>query len=168
MNHTIDTKYLRLPLLLLTGLVAMGSGGGNPGCGGKSNSGYPCDEGCFLAGTWELTYADTSPLPQECLDAGLALPQGPLVISNGVGTYITGTASGQPLSGHYHGDTSLSLTGNLHSASLSLWYAIAFNGDFSKTPERSDEPLTWTGTVHIAPPGSADPCRVQRAFTATR
>ncbi|MCP3137345.1 hypothetical protein [Pyxidicoccus xibeiensis] len=159
-------RQLRLPLLLLTGLLSMGSGMGNPGCGTESGPG--CEDGCYVEGTWDLTYPDTSPLPVEC---ALGLPTGPLTITRAASSLIA-TADDRILKGQFtgRGDTTFYLWGRMETGStLADSYSFTFDGELSQSPQSKQEPLTWKGTYSLYDSTSGNEgCKVERAFTATR
>lgn len=163
-------KYFRLPLLLVTGLMTLGSGMGNPGCG-TGDSGPACDDGCYVEGTWRMTYADTSPLPPGCLAEDVVTPPESVTL-NRFSSDLMGHAGDLVLRGSYYGRGNLNLyvwadrQGNSGTAPEHRYY---IDGELSKKAERPGEPLTWTGTFKVLPEtGGGGTCLVERAFTATR
>ena len=164
-------RYLRLPLLLLTGLFTMGSGMGNPGCGGDDPGALECKDDCYVEGTWELRYAYPSRLPAECLEDGVVLPTGPLKIVR-IEESVLASVGDLTLSGSYLGrqiDSSLQLSGSKSVSPGSPQYDFVYRGDLSAEPESPDTPLTWKGTLHVYP--LSDPtgrCDTTLDFTAIR
>ena len=163
-------KYLRrVPLLLVTGLLTMGSGGGNPGCSGSYE---PCeDNDCFVEGTWRFTFTDTSPLPQECSKTGAALPTGPMEVTRAESA-VTGTVGDLVVTGAYSGGsfTDLPLSGDQRVGVVGASRIVySYSGSLSTSPKSVQESVTWTGRLSIyrerTPEGA---CDVTREFTATR
>lgn len=163
-------KHLRrVPLLLLTGLLTMGSGGGNPGCGGGAR---PCeDNDCFVEGTWSFTFTDTRPLPPECARTGAALPSGPMELTRAESA-VTGTVGDLVVTGGYSGgsNTAFFLSGDQRTGTVGASRIVySYSGNLSTSPKSVQEPVTWTGRLFIyresTPEGA---CDVTREFTATR
>ena len=161
-------KYLRLPLLLLTGVLSMGSGMGNPGCGG-GDSEPACVDDCFIEGTWDISYAYPSQLPRECLEAGVVLPTGPLEITR-THANITATVGDLVIDGVYSGGgfDNLSLSGLQDAGSAPHRHRFRYSGTLSPLPSSKDKPLSWVGTFNISPFDSEGPCVAELGFTATR
>ncbi|GMU08609.1 MULTISPECIES: hypothetical protein [Corallococcus] len=164
--------FLRVPVLLAVGMMTMGSGMGNPGCG--SGSSIPdCKEGCAIEGTYTLQFADTSPPGGGCERLGVGLPQGPLVLEAAAG-YVTGRLDGVTLTTYYSGEPSRKLD-----------FAV---GQFL-TDQKLDRNIRITSTVAAPSPRSPTDrsviegkyvlelassenidlkCFIERDFTATR
>ncbi|RKG68791.1 hypothetical protein D7W79_33715 [Corallococcus exercitus] len=162
--------FLRVPVLLAAGMMTMGSGMGNPGCG----SSYPdCEEGCAIEGTYTLQFADTSPPGGGCERLGVGLPKGPLVLNVSDG-YVTGELDGITLSTYYYGEPSRKLD---------------FSVSQLLTDQKLDRTIRITSTVAAPSPRSSTDrsviegeyelrlassenidlqCFIQRNFTATR
>lgn len=170
-------RYVRLPLVVLTALLTMGSGWGNPGCsgGGDEELENDCLKGCEIQGTYQLTFEDSRPLGPECDAAGLSLPSGPLVLtrdSKHDGT-ITTTVGGVTLEGSYWGfpNRSLLLEATAEKPGpegRTISFTLRFRGDFAQGPERASEPATYSGTFTLEQWTEGPRCVVERAFTATR
>ncbi|NOK17340.1 hypothetical protein [Corallococcus carmarthensis] len=162
--------FLRIPVLLAVGMMTMGSGMGNPGCGGSSVS--VCEGGCAIAGTYTLQFADTSPPGDECEALGLGLPKGPLVV-NLSGTYATATLDGASLSTYYYGEPSweLNLFGS-QTLTETTWYNTVFTATVAAPAPQSDtDSSTIEGEYKLESYSSdktASKCIIRRNFTATR
>jgi len=173
-------RYVRLPLLALTALLTMGSGMGNPGCNSSDEDvQVDCVNGCEIQGTYQLTFEDTAPLGPECDELSLSLPAGPLVLARpdaDDGAVVTATVGDVAISGTYLGFPNRNLyldgTGTRQlSGTQSVGYKLAFDGSFSRGPERASDPVTFSGTFTLEQQnsdGDGALCTVQRAFTATR
>ncbi|MBN8226573.1 hypothetical protein JYK02_03520 [Corallococcus macrosporus] len=163
--------FLRVPVLLAVGMMTMGSGMGNPGCG--SSSVPDCEEGCDIGGTYQLQFADPSPPGGQCETWGAGVPQGPLVLEEANG-YITATLDGITLSTYYSGEPSRKLD-----------FAVGQR----LTDKKLDRTVRITSTVAAPSPSSSTDrsviegeyvlelvstentalkCLIQRNFTATR
>jgi hypothetical protein len=166
--------FLRIPVLLAVGLMTMGSGMGNPGCGSSSSpSSEPeCEGGCAISGSYTLQLADTSPVGADCEALGLGLPQGPLVVALS-GTTATATLDGVNLSTPYHGEPSrrLNLAGT-KALSDTDYYTLEFVATVAAPAPRSDtDPSTLEGEYKLESYAQdrTDPkCVIRRVFTATR
>jgi hypothetical protein len=165
-------RPVSLSLLALTGLLSMGSGyGGNSGC---SPSDSPdCTELCSVEGSYQLTFEDTSPLPQACREHNLALPTGALVISRDDGQ-LTIPLHDVEVEGSYFGQDSsyISLRGSRPLPTpMGHNLIVSLEGRFDPQPETISEPSVLKGTYKIYTPKPSEtdlPCDVTRAFTATR
>lgn len=159
-------KSLRIPLLLAVGVMTMGSGMGNPGCGSSS---VPDCENCDIQGTYPLVFEVTSPLQQGCTDLGLTLPTELIIQREGNSGYITGQLLGQPLYGTMYESTNTSLQLSTEtSAPDGTGYALIVSGRFSEEARTDTQPLTFSGEFQIFSRDTAEKCEVDRLFTSTR
>jgi hypothetical protein len=169
--------FLRVPVLLAMGLVSMGSGMGNPGCGGSSG-GPPspttfCDSGCAIEGTYALQFEDGSALGDECAALNVALPTDTvLVLDKQVDAlpHFT-TLGGARLSGHFYGaPTTLGLYGYAPGTPEGKSVSIALEMEVpAPGPETHEEPLVFQGVYTLKTvPSNTPNCSVTRRFTATR
>ncbi|MBZ4373855.1 hypothetical protein [Corallococcus sp. AS-1-6] len=164
--------FLRIPVLLAVGMMTMGSGMGNPGCGGNT---YPdCEEGCAIAGTYTLQFEDTSPPGEGCEALGQRLPQGPLVLTMTGGSYITTRFGDDELSTHYSGEparrldfsTARILTEEKVRRTLDIRSTVAAPAPRSDTDSSRIE---GEYTLELfSTEDSSVKCLIQRNFTATR
>lgn len=168
-------RSVRLPLVVLTALLTMGSGWGNPGCGsGGEDVEYDCLEGCEIQGTYQLTYEDTSPLGPDCDKISAALPPGPLVLERDGrnDSFVTTRVAGMQLQGTYLGvpDRNLLLEGAGILGTSGAFVRLRFDGAFPSGPQSASEPATFSGTFALEQDAdsSGQRCVVTRAFTATR
>lgn len=178
---------LSLPLVALLGVMTMGSGLGNSGGCGPSNysSESPpyvppvCDDGCdALAGTYQVSYKDKTPVDAGCAAIGMKLPtewvierQGdkPVLWVNGRSIQGTYYSDEKPLE-IYFGEEyeSVSADGQRHT----LRFIVA--GDVPTMPTSAQQSATFTGDVYhyrvgnAAEPASTIQCSFDRVFTATR
>ncbi len=169
-------RTLRLPLVAIAGVLCMGSGLGNPGCGGGGDgpSEPPeCIDKCAVEGRYRLTFQDTSPLGPGCAEMGLALPTEPLVLTRN-GVELQSTLHGVALTGSYLGSVlpqmSIQGTGTVRNAAGTGYTVdIAIHGNFTTQPDTTSEPSVITGRYVLQHFGSQDSkCDVERAVTATR
>ena len=160
-------KYLRIPLLLAVGVMTMGSGLGNPGCG---SSGVPdCEENCDIQGTYPLVFQDSSALQPGCAELGLTLPTELIIQREGNSGYITGQLLGQPLYGSLYESTNTSLQLSTETfAPDGTGYALIVSGRFSEEARTDTQPLTFSGEFQIFSRDTAEKCEVDRLFTSTR
>ncbi|MCP3098470.1 hypothetical protein LZ198_06215 [Myxococcus sp. K15C18031901] len=172
-------KALRLPLVVVCAVLTMGSGMGNPGCGGGDSS--PTQgRGGEIQGTYVLRFDDASSLGADCAASGVSLPQGKtLVLSRpSDGVEVTATLEGESfdLTGIYFGGgvMSLDLTGRAQRwgrEESPFFLRYVFEGDFSQDPTRADEQVTFSGTFRVTHEDTVEGqprCSVERGFTATR
>lgn len=169
-------KHLRIPLLLVTAALSMGSGMGNPGCGGTSES--RCDKGCAIDGTYVIRFADTRSLGADCATAGATLPEGEALVirREGTSTDVNASLGDLQLTATYYGGsyTLMTLSGGRtvqgrEEPASELRYS--FTGAFDEAPERTDTPAVFSGTFAVSRvnvPAGAPPCEVSRNFTAKR
>ncbi|MHA7632905.1 hypothetical protein [Corallococcus sp. M7] len=168
-------SFLRIPVLLAVGMMTMGSGMGNPGCGSSSggdDSPFVCEGGCAISGTYTVQYTDTSPPEDGCRKLGFDLPTGPLVLSlNGIN--VTGTFAGLELEAHYTGGSSreLDLLG-ARKVTETTGYSIRMNSTVAApAPQSSSDRSVIEGTFELNAATSDDggtECKILRNFTATR
>ncbi|NPC69146.1 hypothetical protein D7Y27_24615 [Corallococcus sp. AB004] len=168
--------FLRIPVLLAVGMMTMGSGMGNPGCGssssGDDDSPFVCEGGCAIAGTYTVQFADTSPPDAACEKMGLGLPTGPLMLSLS-GIRARGTFAGAELEANYTGGASrgLDLLGT-RQVTATTAYSVRMNSTVAApAPESSTDRSVIEGTFELNGSTSDDggsTCKIQRNFTATR
>jgi hypothetical protein len=172
------TTYLRLPLLVLAGVLCMGSGLGNPGCGSGSSgdSNQPACKGkCAVEGTYQLTFEDTSPLAPGCQELGLSLPTGPLVISRDDAELST-RLNGLEVTGNYfgtdHPETKLRGDGTARTPSgATVPITVLIEATFEPQPDDTTQPSVLKGLYEVYRTDKeydVTPCKGFRAFTATR
>ncbi|MGE6761342.1 hypothetical protein ACQKGO_25215 [Corallococcus interemptor] len=163
--------FLRIPVLLAVGMMTMGSGMGNPGC----NSGPSgCDEGCAIAGTYQLQFTDSSPPGQDCEAWGLGLHTGPMVLAFD-NPNLTTTLNDAEVRGLYYGEPyySVFLYGSQRLPGSNEYYAITIDAEVtSPAPNKGSAPSVIEGEykLELSPYGDAGTpgCLIQRHFTATR
>ncbi|RKG93676.1 hypothetical protein [Corallococcus terminator] len=165
---------LRIPVLLATALMTMGSGMGNPGCGSGSSSSPAeptCEKGCAIAGSYQLAFDDASPLPDGCKAMNVTLPRGPLELSY-ANTELTATLNGVDLSGYYYGAPDLTfLLGGSHDVTDKTWYHVSLKADVSPSPETDATPVTLRGTYEVSTYTSEEngpACVFRRTYKAYR
>ncbi|WP_342374568.1 hypothetical protein NVS55_24840 [Myxococcus stipitatus] len=170
-------KYLRLPLLLVTAVLSMGSGMGNPGCGDDARP-TTCERGCAVSGTYVMRFEDTSSLGPDCGTAGVTLPEGEELVLKREGSSPTVLArlEGIGLVGEYFGTgySNLTLRAGVQTHGRDepmseLEYEL--DGYFDHGPMREDEAVRFVGTFSVSRvnvPSGAPGCVVNRRFTATR
>ncbi|WP_338865472.1 hypothetical protein [Myxococcus stipitatus] len=170
-------KRLRIPLLLLTAALSMGSGMGNPGCG-DDDPPTTCERGCAIGGTYVMRFQETSSLGPDCGLAGVILPEGaPLVLTReGSSPDVTATLGDVTLRGQYfglgHGSLILRGTHQVRGREepmSELEYTL--EGSFDHGPTRADEAVSFTAAFSVSRvnvPERAPGCIVSRRFTATR
>ncbi|MCY1002746.1 hypothetical protein OWM54_36915 [Myxococcus sp. MISCRS1] len=176
--------YLRVPLLLVTAVLSMGSGMGNPGCDSGDDdvdviAPEECEFGCAVSGAYVFRFQDTTPLSAECGQVGVSLPEGErvVVVQNGREVDIQGTLGEVPLTGSHYKvgeDKHLVLRAVVElrrreGPPTELLYLI--EGVFAEPPERLDAPASFSGTFnasHVKTMDGDPECRVVRRFTATR
>lgn len=164
--------FLRIPVLVSVGLMTMGSGMGNPGC----NSGpSECEDGCAIAGTYQLQFTDSSPPSEDCEAWGLGLPTGPLVLAFDVNPTVTTTLNDVELRGLYYGEYNLSfsLYGNRSLSDSQGFYSVSIDARMlAPAPHKASAPATIEGEyeLKLEPYGDAGTpgCLIRRSFTATR
>ncbi|MDC0709069.1 hypothetical protein POL68_11405 [Stigmatella sp. ncwal1] len=166
-------KPLRIPLLLGLGMMTMGSGLGNPGCGSQtdSDSSPTCVSGCAIEGTYRLQFEDTSTLPADCMALGLTLPNGPLVLTF-ANTLVEATLEGDELSGAYYGEPGLrfSLSGS-RDISEKIGSLLEMTASVSPAPQTATTPVTLQGTFKLttfSSESNSPGCAYTRRYTATR
>lgn len=169
-------KHLRVPLLLVTAALSMGSGMGNPGCGDISDN--KCSGDCAIDGTYVIRFEDPSPLGANCGLAGVTLPEGERLIIDREGdtTAVHATLGDVQLTGNYYGGTytGLSLSGGTTFQGREgppSEMRLLFSGYFEEAPSREDSRAVFTGSFsanRVNVPEGAPPCEVYRQFTATR
>ncbi|WP_434383771.1 hypothetical protein [Melittangium boletus] len=171
---------LRLPLIAMLGVMTMGSGLGNPGCGSSDHTPSPpaiCDDTCdVIAGTYALTFPKLQ-LVGDCERLGLKLPTEMKFARDGEA--VKGSMSDIPLAGRYEpgtrprivieGESTQKLAdGNMHRLSASIV------GQFNTVPASASAPSTYTGhyySYRLAPQGEPSDnvrCDISADFTATR
>ncbi|WP_434299460.1 hypothetical protein [Corallococcus exiguus] len=163
--------FLRIPVLLAVGMMTMGSGLGNPGC----NSGPDeCEDGCAIAGTYQLQFTDSSPPGADCEAWGLGLPTGPLVLAFDNPT-VTTTVNDAELRGLYYGECSLSLNlfGTRTLPDNQGYYSVSLEAKvLEPAPAKASAPASFEGEYELTVEPSGDAgmagCRIKRNFTATR
>ncbi|MCP3064470.1 hypothetical protein LXT21_37425 [Myxococcus sp. K38C18041901] len=176
--------YLRVPLLLVTAVLSMGSGMGNPGCSSGDDdvdviAPEACESGCAISGAYVFRFQDTTPLSADCGQVGVVLPEGErvVVVQNGREVDIKGTLGEVALTGSHYavGDTrQLALRAVVElrrreGPPTELLYLI--EGEFAEPPASLDAPAAFSGLFHAnhVETVEGDPeCRVLRRFTATR
>ncbi|NBD08905.1 hypothetical protein [Corallococcus silvisoli] len=166
---------LRAPVLLAVGMMTMGSGMGNPGCGSGS-SGEPapsvCESGCAIEGSYTLQFADTSPPGGGCEALGLKLPTGPLVLTY-ADTRVGTTLGGADLSGFYYGEPGLELhLSGTQELTATTWSSTSIQATvLAPAPQTATAPSTLQGTYELqtaTTEASSPGCFIRRNFTATR
>ncbi len=162
--------FLRIPVLVAVGMMTMGSGMGNPGCGSSSYS--DCEEGCAISGTYAVQFADTSPPGEGCEALGQGLPAGPLVLSLS-GTYVTGQLGDDYLSGYYHGEPSRELNFTLaQNQPVRLERILTIESTVRAPAPHSDTDASTIEGQYEVKLSSLDDgsvkCLIRRSFTATR
>jgi|GEM_PF-5977378 len=169
-------KHLRIPLLLVTAALSMGSGMGNPGCGSSSDN--KCRGDCAIDGTYVIRFEDTTSLGTNCAQAGLTLPEGAqlLITREGDTTIVRASLGELQLTGDYYGGsyTGMSLSGRKtvqfnEQPDSELSYFL--NGYFEEAPARGDTPAVFSATYsasRVNVPAGEPACEVYRRFTATR
>jgi hypothetical protein len=163
--------FLRIPVLLAVGMMTMGSGMGNPGC----NSGpSECEEGCAIAGTYQLQFTDSSPPGQDCEAWGLGLHTGPMELAFD-NPNLTTTLNEAELRGLYYGEPyySVYLYGSRYDPDIKQYYAITLEAKVTApAPDKASAPSVIEGEykLELEPYGDAGMpgCLIQRHFTATR
>ncbi|WP_144370141.1 hypothetical protein [Myxococcus stipitatus] len=170
-------KRLRLPLLLVTAVLSMGSGMGNPGCGDDERP-TTCERGCAVSGTYVMRFEETTSLGPDCGMAGVTLPEGEKLVLEREGRSPTVIArlGSIGLIGEYFGTgySNLSLRGGVQVRGREepvseLEYEL--DGYFDHGPTREDEAVRFVGTFSVSRvnvPSGAPGCVVSRRFTATR
>ncbi len=170
------TTYLRLPLLVLAGVLCMGSGLGNPGCGSGGGDDSPlCTGKCAVEGIYQLTFEDTSPLAPGCQELGLSLPTGQLVISRDDSKLLT-HLNGMEVTGSYYGtantETRLQGYGSARSASgATVPISVVIEATFEPQPDNTTQPSVLKGLYEVYRTDQEyelATCKGYRAFTATR
>ncbi|MFY2563313.1 hypothetical protein ACN469_37295 [Corallococcus terminator] len=169
-------KHLRIPLLLVTAVLSMGSGMGNPGCGGTSDN--KCRGDCAIDGSYVLRFEDTRPVSAACDMAGVTLPEGALLVIDREGdtTAVYATLGDVQLTGNYYGSsyTGVSLSGGKtfqgrEGPTSELRFLL--DGSFDEAPARDDTRAVFSGTYsanQVNVPSGMPSCDVSRRFTATR
>ncbi|QSQ14813.1 hypothetical protein [Myxococcus landrumensis] len=170
-------KSLRLPLLMVTALMSMGSGMGNPGCGDDERP-TTCERGCAVSGTYVMRFQDTTSLGPDCGMAGVILPEGEQLILNREGNSpnVTARLGSVGLIGEYFGTgygfltlrAGVQVQGREEPLS-ELEYTL--DGYFDHGPTREDEAVKFIATFSVSRvnvPEGAPGCVVSRRFTATR
>ncbi|AFE06646.1 hypothetical protein COCOR_05904 [Corallococcus coralloides DSM 2259] len=163
--------FLRIPVLLAVGMMTMGSGMGNPGCG--SSSPPDCEEGCAIEGTYTLQFADSSPPGEGCEALGFGLPQGPLVLTLS-DSYVTAKFGDETLSAYYEGEparrlyfsTAQYLTEKKVRRTVRIDSTVA-----APSPRSATDRSVIEGTYDLEILASEDnsvKCHIKRNFTATR
>lgn len=175
--------YLRVPLLLVTAVLSMGSGMGNPGCGSDGDDDdvvepERCESGCAISGAYMFRFQDPTPLSADCGRVGVSLPEGKsvVVVQKGTEVDITATLGELQLTGSHYGSTPKSIVlravvelRRREGPPTEMLYLI--EGDFAEAPESLDAPASFSGTFNASHVNTVegDPeCRVVRRFTATR
>ncbi|CAM4451648.1 hypothetical protein [Corallococcus exiguus] len=171
--------YLRLPVLLATAMMTMGSGMGAGGCGSSGPSKPDCTSGCEISGTYTLTFEDTSELPEGCRRLEATLPTEPMVIRHQYDSsndwfnidigqrWLTGFFKG-------NGGRKVEASGNHHTNTFGVIHEFELEGTLDAVPETTTMPLTLTGTYRVKDSGNSFSeyedydCDVRRAFTAVR
>ncbi|CAM4239651.1 hypothetical protein [Corallococcus exiguus] len=163
--------FLRIPVLIAMGMMTMGSGMGNPGCGGDSYN--VCESGCAIGGTYTLQFADTSPPGDACDALGLGLPTGSLMLMRS-GRSISASLGGMPLSGYYEfsePSRTLTLSGT-QSVTSTTWYFVRVKSAVAApAPETETDSSVIEGEYELTSGSSEETsvkCIIQRKFTATR
>ncbi|NNB85151.1 hypothetical protein HJC10_04080 [Corallococcus exiguus] len=162
--------FLRIPVLLAVGMMTMGSGMGNPGCGGSNYS--VCESGCAIGGTYTLQFADTSPPGEVCETLGLGLPTGPLELTRS-GRTVSAGLDGMKLSGDYdfdEADRPLTLYGTKSVTSTRTYSGSIKSAVATPAPETETDTSVITGEYELI--GTSEDnslrCHIKRNFTATR
>lgn len=172
-RSTKAVTFLRIPVLLAVGMMTMGSGLGNPGC----NSGpSECDEGCAIAGTYQLQFTDSSPPGQDCEAWGLGLPTGPMELAFD-NPNVTTTLHDAEVRGLYYGEPyyGLSLYGSRLLPDSKGFYSVTIDARVAApAPNKASAPSVIEGEyeLELNPYGYGDAgtpeCLIRRHFTATR
>ncbi|RKH57204.1 hypothetical protein D7W81_31775 [Corallococcus aberystwythensis] len=168
--------FLRIPVLLAVGMMTMGSGMGNPGCGSSSSGGgdspFVCEGGCAIAGSYTFQFADTSPVDEACQKLGLGLPKGPLVLELR-DIFATATLDGADLEAHYTGEPlrDLDLLGTRQLTETTAYSLRLQSTVVAPAPRSASDGSKIEGTYELngassGPDGVS--CRIKRNFTATR
>ncbi|QAT87158.1 hypothetical protein EJ065_5625 [Corallococcus coralloides] len=162
--------FLRIPVLLAVGMMTMGSGMGNPGCG----SGVPeCEEGCAIAGTYTLQFADSSPPGAGCEALGFGLPQGPLVLTLS-DSYVTAKFGDETLSTYYEGEPSRALDFSTaqYLTEKNVRRTVLIDSTVAApSPRSATDRSVIEGEYDLEILSSEDnrvKCHIKRNFTATR
>jgi len=165
-------RPVSLSLLVLAGLLCMGSGSGNPGC--SSNEPAHCTELCAVEGSYRLSFEDSSQLPPGCQERTLSLPTGPLVISRDDGD-LTTRLHNMELTGSYFGGASSEVSmiggGQVPSPTFALYASVVLEGKFDPQPASTSASSVLKGRYKLSTTKNGEndlPCDVDRAFTATR
>ncbi|NTX08364.1 hypothetical protein [Myxococcus sp. CA040A] len=176
--------YLRVPLLLVTAMLTMGSGMGNPGCGSGDDKDDDdigperCESGCAISGAYVFRFQDATPLSADCGLLGVSLPEGErvVVVQKGSEVDITATLGELQLTGSHYGSTTKHIVlraivqlQRREGPPTELLYLI--EGQFTEGPESVDAPASFSGTFnanHVNTVAGDPECRVVRRFTATR
>jgi len=168
-----------IPWVLLIAVLTMGSGMGNPGCGGD-DSAASCAGGCEIQGAYVLRFDDTASPGPECEASGVVLPEGrTLTLARaGDGVSVTATLEGEDLTltGSYFGGglPSLDLVGRKElrgreQPPFTLRFDVA--GLFSTAPRRASDEVTYWGTFRVTAEHTVEGqprCSFERSFVATR
>lgn len=166
-RHPSLFKRLRIPLLLVVGVMTMGSGMGNPGCG--SSSVPDCEEGCNIQGTYALSFVMDNPVPRSCSDLGLTLPSVLVIEREGNSGYVSGQLLDHRLTGTLYESTNTSLQLSTETtAPDGTGIAITVTGDFSEEARTATQPLRYSGWLSFHSRDAAEKCSVASTFTAFR